>query len=349
MMTPRERVLAALRKEPTDQVPFTIYECMIPQCAAERQLRNEGLCIVNRRVQPYVIETPNCTTEAFTYTEDGKMRVRTVTRTPIGEVSTVVEPADFTKWTIEKLFKGPEDYEVLAFIWQDRRYRPAYEQFASAEAWMGTDVIMRANVDAFPLHWIMIECMGVETFALEWMDRRDEILRLEKTMRDKIREVYPILAGSPITHANFGGNEVPEVMGPQRYKEFCAPMMNECASFFHEEGKWLGSHMDGNNKPWADIIASSGMDYVEAFTPSPDTDMTLTEALEAWPDKVLWINFPSSIHLARIEEIKKTTRELIEAASASNRLIIGITEDIPQHRWQENLLAISEVIRDCAR
>lgn len=31
-----------------DRVPFTIYESKIPQCAAEREMRNRGLCIVNR-------------------------------------------------------------------------------------------------------------------------------------------------------------------------------------------------------------------------------------------------------------------------------------------------------------
>jgi hypothetical protein len=346
MMTPRERVMATLRKEPTDKVPFTIYEAKIPQCAVERQLRNEGLCIVDRSVQPYVVEMPNCVTESHTYVEDGKQRTRTVTRTPVGEVSTVREPAGFTSWTVEKLFKGPDDYKVLEFIEQDTQYRPAYEHFAKEEAWRGDDIIMRAGVGAFPLHAIMISWMGIETFALEWMDRRDEILRLEKLMREKKRDLYPILADAPITHANFGGNEVPEVMGPVRYAEFCAPMMQECAEAFNKKGKWVGSHLDGNNKPWAEIVNGSGMHYVEAFTPSPDTDMTLADALEAWPDKVLWINWPSSLHLASIDKIKETTRELIEAAAGTNRVIIGITEDIPEDRWQGNLLAISEVINE---
>ena len=39
-MTPRQRVLATLRGQPVDKVPFTIYECMIPQCAVERRLRS---------------------------------------------------------------------------------------------------------------------------------------------------------------------------------------------------------------------------------------------------------------------------------------------------------------------
>ena len=95
---------------------------------------------------------------------------------------------------------------------------------------------------------------------------------------------------------------------------------------------------------YLDLVAGSGLDYVEAFTPAPDTDMTLAEALAAWPDKVLWINFPSSLHVASLEVIRKTTREFIDLARQTNRVIIGITEDIPEDRWQQNLLAISEEI-----
>jgi len=345
-MTPRERVLAVLRKEPVDKVPFTIYEKKIPQCAIERRLRNEGLCIVNRQIPVYLTKTPNCVTETYTYTENGKQRIRTNIRTPVGEVYKVEEPAGFTSWTVEKLFKGPEDYKALMYMVQDECYLPNYEAFIQAQKWMGDDVILRARVGPCPLHQIMIHWMGIETFAIEWMEHRDEILKLEKAMRNKRREVYQILADAPITHANYGGNEVPEVMGIERYKEFCIPLFNECAEIFHKKGKLLGTHNDGNNKLWADTLAASSLDYLEAFTPAPDTDMPLTEALQTWPDKVLWINFPSSVHLSSFEDIKRTTRELIQTASDTNRLIIGITEDIPEDRWQKNLLAISSVINN---
>jgi len=345
-MTPRERVLAVLRGEPAvaGKVPFTVYESMIPQCAVERRLRNEGLCIVHRRTQPYVMERPNCRTETVTSVEGGKQRVREVIRTPVGEVSTVREPAGFTAWTLERLFKSREDYEVLRFIAEDAQYRPDYEAYEQAEQWMDDDVILRGQVGLCPLHEIMIHWMGAEAFGIEWAERRDEVLKLEAAMSESLRKVFPLLADSPITHANFGGNEVPEVMGPQRYGEFCLPLFDECADLFHAKGKLLGTHLDGNNKPWAKAVAASSLDYIEAFTPAPDTDMTMQEALAAWPGKVLWINFPSSVHLADVETIKRTTREIIDAAGGTNRLIIGITENMPPDRWQASMSAISEVI-----
>jgi len=344
---PRERVLAVLNGQKPDKVPFTIYECMIPQCSVERRLRNEGLCIVNRSQEGYNSRTPNCTKVTYSYREDGKPRTRTVLKTPVGEIYEVRQPAGFTVWTVEPYFKGAEDYKVLEFMLRDKVYTPAYESYKEAEAWMGEDIILRGSVGSNPLHRIM-GWMGHETFAVEWHERRDEILKIESIMRENKRAVYKIVAESPVRFANYGGNEVPQVMGLERYREFVLPLLNECGEQFHRTGTLLGSHMDGNNGAWAHLLAESALDYIEAFTPAPDTDMTLEQALEAWPDKVLWINFPSSLHLASIEKIKQTTREIVELAHQTNRVIIGITEDIPPDRWQENLLAISEVINEMA-
>jgi len=343
-MTPRERVLAVLRGERPDRVPFTIYEKKLPQCAVERRLRNEGVCIVNRRIPAYRIERPNCQTVQYRYTENGRRRIRNVVRTPLGELSTVHEEAGFTQWQLERLFKDASDYPRLRCMVQDERVAPCYEEFAAAERWLGDDVILRPGIGPTPLHEIMIHWMGAEVFAVEWAERRDEILGLVRLMSEKHRERYRVLAEAPITHANYGGNEVPEVMGPPRFREFVVPLYDACAEFFHPRGKLLGAHLDGNNRAWADLVARSKLDYVEAFSPAPDTDMTLAEALDAWPDKIIWIHFPSSLMLASLEIIRGAARDFVRLARETNRVIIGITEDIPEDRWQQNLLAISEVI-----
>ena len=343
-MSPREHVMAVLRGEAVDRVPFTVYESMIPQCSVERRLRNQGLCIVQRRVPCVITETPNCPEEVHYYREDGRQMIRVVIHTPAGDLTQLKEPAGITTWTKEHIFKEPEDYRRLEALVKDGRSRPNYEAYAKAERAAGDDVIVRAGIGGVPLHDIMIHWMGAEIFSVEWAERRDEILRLEKIMREKVIEVCRLVADGPITHANLGGNMIPEFMGPPRFREFCVPLFRECADIFHRKGKWIGSHMDGNNKPWADDLAHSGLDYIEAFTPAPDTDMSVADALAAWPKQVLWINFPSSLHVAGIDRIKQATREILEAAAGTNRLIIGITEDMPEDRWQGNLLAISEVI-----
>ncbi len=133
-------------------------------------------------------------------------------------------------------------------------------------------------------------------------------------------------------------------MGRERFAKYVVPLHNEAAEVFHKHGKFLGTHLDGNNKGWADLVAKSGLDYVEAFTPAPASDMTMADAFDAWPNKLVWINFPSSVHLDSTDQIEVTTHEIIEASLPDRRLIIGTTEWIPEDHREKSLLTISRVI-----
>lgn len=343
-MTPRARVEAALRGEMPDKVPFTVYERKIPQCTIERQLRNEGLCIVVRTVPVVRTITPNVTAESHIFHEEGVCYTRTIYHTPVGDLSTLTRPAGFTSWHVEKIFKTPDDYKPLLFLIQDRQYLPNYAAFERAQADFGEDGFFRGAVGSTPLHEIMITMMGVETFAIEWVERRDEIMKLYDALVEKLRSLYPLLADSPALAFNYGGNETADVMGRERFEKYVAPHYDEAAEVLHKKGKLLGAHLDGNNRVWADIVARSGLDYVEAFTPAPDTDMSMADAREVWADKVLWINYPSSVHLSSIETIEETTRQILRDAAPGDRLLVGITEDVPENRWRENFLAISRVL-----
>jgi len=342
-MTPKKEVESVLRGEKTCRIPFTIYEKKLPQCTVERKLRNSGICMVRKRsvVKSY---SPDITSESRTYSEKGVQYTRHTIKTPLGELFTIQRPAGFTSWKISRIFKNPEDYKKLMFIVQNQHFEPDYGPFLKDEQMLGDDFIQRAVIGANPLHEIMISWMGIETFSIEWAERRDEIEKLYVRMLENLRKIFPIAARSPALHANLGGNETGNVMGRERFRKYVVPVLNEAAEVFHKHGKYLGTHLDGNNKVWADLVRDCDLDFIEAFTPAPDTDMSMSEAFDIWGKKTLWINFPSSVHVASIAEIEKTTEKLINDSLPDKRFIIGITEDIPENRWQENLKAISRVI-----
>ena len=146
---------------------------------------------------------------------------------------------------------------------------------------------------------------------------------------------------SHIRDGRYTSKNVRPVTAIQKYY---VPNYQEAAEEMHRHGKLIGVHFDANCRLFADDIAKMNLDYVEAFTPSPDTDMTLREAREAWPDKVIWINYPSSVHLRSEEEVEEITVELCEAADPGNGFIIGITEDLPANREDGNYRAILDGI-----
>jgi hypothetical protein len=343
-LTPRKRVESALRHGYVDKIPFTIYEDMLPQCEVERQLRNRGLCIVNRR-NVFTTHYPNVKIWQEVFTESGKKMTRTYYQTPVGTLTTLSESAGFTSWYHEKMFKTPDDYKALLFLIKDEVYEPDYEAFSMSEKQFGEDGIFRASFGRQPLQALISGMfMKMETFCFEWMERRDEILKLYNALVEKRREVYTLVANSPASYANYGGNIVPEIIGLETFQKYYVPHYNEAAEIMHKHGKLIGSHFDGNCKLISKAIGDTDLDYIEAFTPAPDTDMTLSEAREAWPDKVLWLNFPSSVHLKSPPEIEKTTVELLNEVQRIDGIIIGITEDMPEGRWQQNCVAIMDGI-----
>ncbi|MCM8786258.1 MAG: uroporphyrinogen decarboxylase family protein [Candidatus Omnitrophica bacterium] len=346
-MEPKERVESVLKKKKPDKIPFTIYENKLPQCQVERILRNKGLCIV-KRISVYKTVYPNLNFKNITYTENGITYTKSIIYTPFGELETTYrktdQTEDFTTWKITHLFKTPDDYKKILFMIKDANHIPDYERFLKVEKECGSDIFIRGSISSTPLHQIMVDFMGIEKFAEEWAERRDEIENLYKVMAEKLRDIYRICANSPCFSFNFGGNETGNVMGRERFEKYVIPLYYEASDVLHKKGKVFGPHLDGNNRVWADLIAKAPIDYVEAFSPSPDTDMEFQDAYNLWKDKILWINFPSSLHLASEEKIKETVRKYIEIAKNDYRLIIGVTEDIPKERWQKNLLLISEVI-----
>ena len=148
------------------------------------------------------------------------------------------------------------------------------------------------------------------------------------------------MAQSPAGHANYGGNVTPEIIGLENFETYFVPHYQEAAEVMHRQGKLIGCHFDANTRLLAKAIGGTALDYLEAFTPAPDTDMTLAEARAAWPDKVLWINFPSSVHLQPDATVEAVTVDLLEQAGGLDGLLVGITEDMPPERWQDSCRAI---------
>jgi len=74
----------------------------------------------------------------------------------------------------------------------------------------------------------------------------------------------------------------------------------------------------------------------------------MKEARQAWPQKAIWINFPSPIHLSPRDEIRAMTETIITEAGNDEKFLIGITEDPPIDRAMGNYLAIMDEIDSMA-
>jgi hypothetical protein len=284
------------------------------------------------------------------YWEGETKFMRTVWETPVGTLTALDQAAEFTWWAHERPFKTPDDFEALLFLIRDERYEPTYKEFTDAERAFGEDAIFRAGFGLEPMQMLISGgLIKMQDYCIQWMDHRDEILKLYQAVVENRRKLYPIVAESPALHANYGGNVVPEVIGLENFEKYYVPHYNEAAEVMHRHGKLIGTHLDDNCRLLAKAVAGTALDYIEAFTPSPTTDMTLGEAREAWPGKALWLNFPSQVHLKSDAEVEQTTVEMLNQVESVDGIIMGITEDMPEDRWRGSCRAIMDGLDRHAR
>ena len=344
MITPRNRVMTALRDGFPDKIPFTVYENMIPQCETERNLRNRGLCIV-KRIPSYTIYHPNIEVITYGYVDENKRDVvRTVYTTPYGQLQKLTQKGINTTWTLEHLFKTPDDYKSLLSYIEDSVVVPEYEKVQAQVSMLGEDFVARDQIILEPMQALISDYMGPETFSYEWADNQDEILKLLESLRELAMKVSTVVADSPLEFANFGGNVVPQIVGVENFKKYYVPVYNEAAGILHKKNKLIGCHFDADNTLIMDAINDTALDYIEAYDAGISPPVSI--ARKAWPDKVLWLNWPSAWHLGTTKDVYNNTIRLIEEASPGNGFIIGITEDVPEELWQKNFVAIMDGIDD---
>jgi hypothetical protein len=350
-LTPRARVQKALRGEAVDRIPLTAYWLMLPRGADERRLRAQGLTIVER-VPLYSVQAEDCRLVGCEYSEGGRDYLRREIRTSKGTVYSLFRREGEYRtswWQTEYYVKNDNDYRVLEYYFQRIRYLPDYERFLRVRRHYGEDGYSVGNTEYTPMNMLIYRILGLERFAVDLAERPDRVLSLLELLRDRQRQMYEVCARSPAELVLYGGNIHQDVVGLERFCRYYLPCLNEFADRLHENGKLAGCHFDARMRSLLGSIGSSRLDVIEALTPPPTGDVSVSEAREACRGKSLWVNFPSTLHVAPDTTIEAATRQILMEAAPGDRLLLGITEDVPEEHRPRSLLAISRTLRKHGR
>jgi hypothetical protein len=346
-MNVRDRILTALLWGEPDRIPLTTYDWFVPRGETERLLREAGVGLV-LRPPAHRIEHRQVEISTRQYWENGRKYVRKTLHTPVGDVFKTLEPEsayDTSSWIKEYYIKGPNDYKVMEFVIKDAVYQDNYEFIREAIRRIGGDGLVYVRVAKVPIQEMLYQFMGFERFSIDYHERRDLFDSLHACMLQRYDELFELAAGAPVALLLFGDNITSDVVGSERFRNYCMPIYKRLKERLSGSDKRLGVHMDGRLASLKDAIAEAEFDIVEALTPPPMGDVSIKEAREIWGDKALWINFTSSMHIEPPEVIEAHTRELIEEAGSKKGFAMGITEDAPVEALERSLGVISRVLQ----
>jgi Arc/MetJ family transcription regulator len=338
-MNLRDQVMTALHGGRPDRVPFTCYEGLLPEGALEI----DNLAIVGS-VQPFRAETPGV--------EGSQREIKPGVHenrldTPWGSLTqiTEVEPGYGSQRTREHLIKSPADYEVMAEIVRHTRLTPDYDAVRAALDHVGDRGVVLQWGQRTPFQRVWIECSGIERMSLDLLDAHAAVENLIDAFFEQQREVFDIIAASPAEIVWLGDNVTGAIVGPPIFERHLAPYYRMACGALLPAGKLPVCHMDGMLRQIADCIARTELPVMEAFTAPPDGNFSVRDARERWPEKVLWLNFPSSVHLASPETVERVTRQLVAEAGTGEGFLMGITENMPADVALRSMRAIAYALR----
>ena len=348
-MDSRERILAAMAWEEPDRVPLTIYDWMIPRGTEERELRRLGLGIITR-LPAHRLEHREVRFSSVEYWEKGGDRIahlrRNTIHTPVGEVWQIaqLDAAYGSSWILEHYIKTPDDYRVMDYVYRDAIYHDNLAAIRQAQEMLGGDGLVMVRVAKGPIQEMLYQMMGMERWAIDLHERRDLVDGLYATMVERYEDLYALAAETPAEILQSADNITSDVVGVERFRRYCMPCYERHMASLRGTGKRLAVHMDGRLRALRAPIAEAAFDILEAFTPTPVGDVSVAEARSFWPQKALWLNFPSSTHIAPDAEIEAQTRLILEEAGTKRGLAIGVTEDVPLGHVHRSLGAIARAI-----
>jgi hypothetical protein len=346
-MTAKERIYTALMGGMPDRVPFTIYRGVVTAESGFDDLIAQGMgFLASCRV--YSIRQPNLEVTQKDEVVDGIPTKVVRYKTPAGEIWQRIrqEPGYGSNWRVEHFIKDVKDYDVLEFIIRDMEFSPNYDAYRRAAQAMGDNGIVTVWTDRVPIQHLWILYTGIERLSIDLNENLAVVERVMEAMMDKAREVWAIIADSPAQFVWCPDNITGEMTGPPLFDKYCIPYYREITDIMHSKGKRVLAHMDGMMGWLADSVRRTGLDIIEAFTPPPDGNLPLAEARKAWQDKVISINFPSSVHLEEPEAIRDMTLKLLREAAPGNGFIIGVTENVPKSVGTRSLSVIAETINE---
>jgi len=197
-----------------------------------------------------------------------------------------------------------------------------------------------------PLQTILVDYAGLENFGVHLLMYEEEVRGLYGALRENFRKAVEIVAKSPERYVACMENFTADTLGPERYGEFLLPVYQEFFPMLQQAGKVVGTHYDGRISACKDLVAEAPIDVVESFTPPPEGDMTLAEARNAWPTKLLWSNINVSVYQLDPKALRQRVLHSVqEAAPDGRKLAFEVSEHIPQN-WRESIPVILDALRE---
>ena len=322
-LTPKQRLVAALDRQPLDRLPVTTHHLMRsyldkyfpgqteddffatfgldPICwkVAHQPMPGSGAEFEPGHV-PGFLEARRLTspTWRFTHREILGREFATIRHeivTPRGTLTMELQSNAFTSWVSEHLLKEKADIELIGeFAPQPVCDVAAINRCVDER---GETALIRGHINCFDLYgqpgcW-QDACVlyGVENMILATYDDPAWVHAFLAILRDRKVRYADSMRGARYDLLEHGGGDASStVISPKLFDEFVAPYDRAVIAHARAAGQRVAYHTCGGMMPIIERLVDLGSNALETFTPpAMGGDMNLAEAKRRIGDKVCFI------------------------------------------------------------
>lgn len=175
--------------------------------------------------------------------------------------------------------------------------------------------------------------MDITRFFTDLYEYPDVVQQLCEDMDQYFSDIFDVVAKAPGETVLFGANYDETLTYPPFFERHIMPYLQRASAIFHQNGKFLISHCDGENKGLLDLLLQSGIDVAEAVCPQPMTKCSIAEIRKAFGDKITILGgIPSNILLENSmseENFEKYLERLFIDIAPGDKFILGVADTTP--------------------
>lgn len=377
-MTSRERILAALKGQIVDRIPFvplidsyTLMDMpsdiigdasgpMFDPVTLINASRALGCDVMPRHIisaVPPLGRTPHIESlgkfgspvETKVDFDSGKL-TESIT-TPLGTLTARWEFTDKAGWIphmTKPLVSNHEELKIFHYAVErmppDLQPQP-YDAFLQIEEEIGDDGIATATIPNSPLMFLIEMAWGLENTYYLLNDHRDEVEDILERLHQSLKAHVEVFAESPAEIVIQYENTSSTLLSPDVFRRYCLPRLNEYADIVMGAGKIFLVHMCGTLRAFTDDIARGRFHGIADIPPPPTGDLPLDEAKELLPDKIVLGGVDPTTFLSREPELlREEVSGLIERIKPYSGVLLGSADTAPRGTPPENFKLIRELV-----
>lgn len=362
MLTPKQRILSALRGQPVDRIPycpFLAYWWEFHQAELPMDSQLDFMEFIGAdpllRGMATLFSCKHNKARHLVLEESAAVR-RYQYQTPLGDLTYSYRYARSSQtWFLtEHPVKELRDLEALQYLFDDLTVVPDSDSFETWAEKIGPRGLLvpvvgaiqpKSSFQSLVEFWIgtqeLCYMLADDPQAVE-----DTLAYLRERNREGIRIACQTSAEAVISWEDTSTTNIT----PGMFRDYILPEIREWSGLLHQAGKLFLHHACGHIHDLLPLMAGSDIDALESIASPPTGNTTLPDARRALPSSIALVGGIEATELERLsaEQLEKVIQERLRALPETG-FVLANSDSCPPGVSLDNLKLPAQIVRHIER